>query len=456
MNPRIARWSGWTLVAALVASVVLLIVLGTGRVLVSQRGALGGSLVTAEFRNSWPLVGGMSVRISGAVAGSVQSVDLTDHGTSKVTLRLARGMPAPRADATAAIRQQDVLGDTYVALDLGSDPERLDGTIPTSRTVTMPRLDEVFSTFDEPEREALKATVVTLSRAMDERGESLNRSILQLRPAIRALDDLLAEIDGQQADLAAVTADAERLTAQLAAGAPSIDRGLRALQTLLASTAARDRSLDRALAGAPQAVRDTRRLLRRSGTVAASARPLAGRLRQATPELRRIAPLIEPATGDLRRTITALRPTITKLKATLVAAEPVTGQLKDLDPVDVLLPAARLLEVLSPVFGDGAKALFGADSYGADPVGDVGLGAVATERGDQPLSPNVDPRRMWLRTGIVLSCQTFGRPVQPGCLAEYLHDTGLNVPAAASSGSETQRQGTTTPADERLMEWLMR
>lgn len=462
MNPRVAKWTGWGLVAALIASIALLVVLSSGRVLVSQRGALGGSEVGAEFRNSWPLVPGMSVRISGAVAGSVQSVELTDRGTSEVKLRLARGMPQPRADATAAIRQQDVLGDTYVALDLGSATDKLEGTIPASRTITMPRLDEVFSTFAEPEREALKATVVALGRSLDDRGAELNASILKLRPAIRALDDLLAEVQGQQSDLESVTEDSARLMRQLAASAPDTDRGLRALEQVLAEAAQHDKSLDRTLAAAPGAIAGTKRVLSRTRRVTRKSRPLATRLGRAAPEIEKIAPLLKPAISDMEKTLAALSPTTRRLKATLTAAAPVTAELDQLDPVDVLLPAAKLLEVLSPVFGDGARALFGASSYGAKPEGEVGLGAVATERGDQPLSQDVDPRRMWLRTGIVLSCQTFGRPVQPGCFAEYLKDSGVSVPAAAATKKGTVPDAGDAARDEldesadRMLEWLLR
>ncbi len=59
--------------------------------------------------------------MSGAIAGSVREVELTDDGTALVTLSLNEGTEPPRSDAAASIRQQDVTGDSYVSLSTGED-----------------------------------------------------------------------------------------------------------------------------------------------------------------------------------------------------------------------------------------------------------------------------------------------------------------------------------------------
>lgn len=467
MNPRIARWAGWTMVLALVGALGLLYLLSSGKLLVSQRGALGGKLVNAEFRNSWPLVPGMTVRVHGAVAGTVESVELTDQGTAAVGLRLTRDIPQPRTDASAAIRQQDVLGDTYVDLELGNDSEPLQGAISAQRTLALPRLDELFSTFREPERQGLQALMTQLSIAAEHRGADLNAAILQLRPGMQALGDVLRELDNQEVDLRAVVQDAQRLSGQLADSSQDIDRGTQAMSGLLATTASRSQELDRLLANAPEGMAATRRALARVRLLTDAARPLALTLADAAPELRTAAPLIKPFSQDVKTTLTVLAPVISQLRATLKAAEPVSDRLTDLDPVDVLLPASGLLQVLSPVFGDGAKALFGADTYGADPKGQVGLGAIAVERGDQPTTPEVDPARMWLRTGVVLSCETFGVPIRPGCLAQLLGrgvDLLTPVNLRTAKDAKTPRETTQAakqdpPADDaqaQVLDYLMR
>lgn len=458
MNPRLTGWIGWTMVGALLGSIALLLTLNSGKVLVSQRGALGGSLVKAEFKNSWPLVAGMSVRVSGAVAGSVQAVKLTDRGTSEVELRLARGVPQPRTDASAAIRQADVLGDTYVALTLGDSPDKLEDPIGLDRTITMPRLDELFSAFPDKERVALKATIESLSTAVDNHGGDLNEAILELRPGIEALTALTGELDNQETDLRAVVTDAQKLTSQLAAGSKEISSSIDDLNTILTTAARHGDALQASIQGAPEAARRTSKLLQRTGETARAGVPLAKQLQASGPELRKTAPLVEPFAKDAAATLKEVSPVLKQLRATLIAAQPVTANLAGIDPVDVLLPAAGLLKVLSPVFGDGAKALFGANTYGKDGKGQTGLGAVAVERGNQPSTPNFDESRTWLRAAGVLTCEMFGRPVQPGCLAEYLSDTGLNVPPAGSQTSlnPSKPADSADAAKDQLMEYLLR
>lgn len=464
MNPRIAKWAGWTIVAALVFSLGLLYLLSSGKLLISQRGALGGSLVKAQFDNAWPLVPGMTVRVSGAVAGTVESVDLTEEGTADVGLRLTRDVEVPRSDASAAIRQHDILGDTYVALELGDESAPLRGPIPTSQTLAMPRLDELFSTFREPEREAMEVLFRELSTTVEGRGADLNAAILKVKPGLEALDDVLAELDGQEVDLRSVVTDAQRLTGQVAASNRELEASTEALDQLLTSAASRSSQLDQALAEAPDGMAATRRALAKVGDLADRSQPLARTLAEAAPELQAAAPLISRFAKDAGPTLDEIAPVLDRLRQTLIAGKPVTGKLKDLDPVDVLLPAAGLLEVLSPVFGDGATALFGASSYGTNPEGQSGLGAVAVERGDQPTNPDADPNRMWMRTGVVLSCETFGVPIRPGCLARLLGQgvdalTPVNLRAnrqeSAAEKTEAAKQAAADP-ELQVLDYLMR
>lgn len=457
MNPRVAPWAGWAMVVALLLSVGLLIALSTGKLLVSQRGALGGSLIYANFNNAWPLVPGSTVRVNGTVAGTVESVELSDEGTAKVALRLLADTPDPRADASVAIRQGDILGDTYADLDLGSAAPRLgERAISTERTVAKPRLDDLFSTFREPQRDGLRALVTELGRATDRRGDDLNAAILALRPGFEALDDLFTEMDGQQTDLGTVVEQSDRLVAQLAASDRSLDRGLVALDGVLGTAAARSANVDRTLAQAPSTLRALRSTLRDVEAVAQRTQPLARTLDRAAPELRAAAPLIAPFARAVAVSIRELEPAVERARRTMVAAEPVTARLKDLSPAEVLLPAAGLLRVLAPVFGEGAKVLFGAKSYGRNTKGEVGLGAIVAERGDPPVTPNEDPRRYMARLAFVLTCETFGVPIRPGCLGDIV---GQGVPLDESLiASRAARSATAADADSQrqLLDYLLR
>lgn len=457
MNPRVAPWAGWSMVAALLLSIGLLLALSSGKLLVSQRGALGGSLIYANFENAWPLVPGSTVRVNGTVAGTVESVELSDQGTAKVALRLLADTPDPRADASVAIRQGDILGDTYADLDLGSGAGRLgERPIPVTRTVAMPRLDDLFSTFREPQRDGVRAVVTELSRATERRGTDLNAAVLALRPAFEALDEAFAEMEGQQTDLGAVVEESDRLVAQLAASDRSLDRGLVALDGLLRTVAARSDKVDRTLSRAPSTLRALRTTLTDVQSLAQRTQPLARTLDQAAPELRAAAPLIAPFARAVTVSIRELEPAVERMRRTMVAAEPVTAKLKDLSPAEVLLPASGLLRVLAPVFGEGAKVMFGAKSYGTNTRGEVGLGAIVAERGDQPETPNEDPRRNMARLAFVLTCETFGVPIRPGCLGDIV-DQGVPLDESLIA-SKAARSATDEGADpqRQLLDYLLR
>ena len=120
----------------------------------------GDTVVTAEFTSARGLVEGNDVRVGGAPAGSVSKLELTPEGTAMVTLELHDGIEPPRADATAAIRPVDLIGDNYVALDPGEEAAPLREPITADRTLNAPRLDDLLRSFDEPERIGIKALLV--------------------------------------------------------------------------------------------------------------------------------------------------------------------------------------------------------------------------------------------------------------------------------------------------------
>jgi FAD/FMN-containing dehydrogenase len=135
-----------------------------------------------------------AVLLAGAIAGSVGDIEITDEGTALVSLELFEGTAPPRADATAAIRQQDITGDSYVALEPGDDDAALgDDVIGTRRTVVAPRFDDLLNRFNEPVRQGLKLILIELGKGLERRGADLNEAVLQLRPGLEAADEALVD-----------------------------------------------------------------------------------------------------------------------------------------------------------------------------------------------------------------------------------------------------------------------
>ncbi len=145
-----AKMSAFAVVALAIFSVCALFLLRKAQ-------EQGGTEVRAAFKDAYPLLEGMNVRLYGAVAGRVGEIELGDDGDAHVTLVLFDGTEPPRADAVASIRQEDITGDSYVSLEPGKDEEELgNAEIPTSRTSVAPRFDDLLNSFNEPVRQGLE------------------------------------------------------------------------------------------------------------------------------------------------------------------------------------------------------------------------------------------------------------------------------------------------------------
>ena len=126
-------------------------------------------------------------------------------------------------------------------------------------------------------------------------------------------------------------------------------------------------------------------------------------------------------------------------------------------PLDIAAAAGAVLDAL---LGERElqKALFSADGYGHGPkaADDVGLGAVGVEEGTQAGYEGNDPDRRFLRAETVLTCESFGLPIAPGCLDRVLagrapsargraaggeaRPAATGAPAAARAGSRSRRR----------------
>lgn len=84
-----------------------------------------GRRVTAEFGNIGALQTGADVRLGGVRIGSVENIALDPASYRAVaTLRLDPGVEAP-TDSSAKILSDGLLGDSYLALDVGGALESL-------------------------------------------------------------------------------------------------------------------------------------------------------------------------------------------------------------------------------------------------------------------------------------------------------------------------------------------
>jgi phospholipid/cholesterol/gamma-HCH transport system substrate-binding protein len=389
--------------------------LATAAVGIAQLAFSGGAgagppVVTAEFTNARGLVEGNDVRVDGAPAGTVSHLELTDRGTALVTLELHDGIEPPRADATAAIRPVDLIGDNYVALDLGSDPAPLDGDIPPSRTLNEPRLDDLLRSFGTPERTGIEAMLVEGGIALDQRGADLNQAALALRPALEATDSVLTELNSQTADLRDFVTAADRASGEAASRDEDLGRMVGALDATLQATADHPEALDQALAGAPQSISDLQRIAPRLEAVAKGALPLAESLNRSAPGLATAADRAVGFLGAAGQAIERVDPIVSQATDLLATADPtLTGFDSGFsDLVSIGPDYQRFLDALVPAAPSISEGFF------------VNFPDEAAEPGNQPFDPFADPRRHYWRGAAVFTCQSFGLPIKPGCLQDFL------------------------------------
>ncbi|MGI9020848.1 MAG: MlaD family protein [Solirubrobacterales bacterium] len=435
MTDLMARLTAVTCALLLFASVAVLYV--------TSKGEGAGAEVKAEFEDTFPLLPGMHVRVYGAVAGAVGEVALTDEGTALVTMQLHEGTVPPSEDATAAIRQQDITGDSYVSLEPGrAEAELGDEVIPASRTLIAPRFDDLLNSFDADVREGFQLLLVEVGKALERRGDDVNRAALALRPGLEAANAALAEVRSQNQVLRELVVDAEAVTGQAAGRSRELAGLVDSLAVTLRTTSDHSPGLDAALERADEAATVARPLLAELRRAATAATPLAERLAVAAPDLALSAKLLGPFAQDAAAALDDIGPTLELTRRLMRMAEPTLEAAPTrvlTAPFDLAAGVGTLLETL---LGEPKlmKALFGADAYGEGPsrLDDVGLGAVAVDPGTVQGYGANDPERRFLRAALVLSCESFGVPIEPGCLADTLGPRRV----AAGSGTAANARGT--------------
>src|SRR4051794_2231658 len=168
--------------------------------------------LTVDVPEAATLANEADVRMSGITIGRVKSKELDKGGVAtKVTLNIEpKYAPIPR-DAKFILRHKTLLGETYVELSPG-DPHKgfLDdgGRIPKQSIEPTVELDEIFSAFDKPTRDAFRKWVGESATAIkghngnpDSTAQDLNDAFGNLGPFAEDGADVLGVLDKQKTDL---------------------------------------------------------------------------------------------------------------------------------------------------------------------------------------------------------------------------------------------------------------
>jgi hypothetical protein len=312
-------------------------------------------------------------------------------------------------------------------------------TAPCEASLVAPRFDDLLNAFGPEERAGIQLILSELSRALDERGEDVNAAALELRPALVAANEALAEVNSQNTALRSLIEDAEAVTGQAAAKRAELGKLIESLETTLAVTASEGQALDAGLEDLPETLAETRPTLAALRRAASAATPLARDLRAMSPAL---ATALDQMPGFLDDAVAVIGRTTPTLKLTRKLLRAGTPTI-EADPKRVVTGAFDLAPAISNLLKGtignehSIRALFGDDSggvAGAGTLDEFGLGAVTTEPG-QPGYEN----RNWFRISAVLNCTMFGIPVEDGCLQDFLTMNRARDAAGASGRASAGR-----------------
>lgn len=94
--------------------------LNLGEVPLLSRGST--YVLNAEFSNVSGIKKGASVQVSGVVVGEVSAITLNEDNYAELELRLDKSLEVP-LDSIASVKSQGIIGDKYIQISLGSDPD---------------------------------------------------------------------------------------------------------------------------------------------------------------------------------------------------------------------------------------------------------------------------------------------------------------------------------------------
>lgn len=131
---------------------------------------------SVEFKNASGLLHSNDVRVAGVAAGQVVAIT-QEKNLALVQVKVEQPFQPLYKDAHAVVRPKNLLGETYVEIDRGTEAAgelEAGGTIPLAQTLTPVQVDEVLNAFDPSTRQRLQLILNALGEATALRGKDMN------------------------------------------------------------------------------------------------------------------------------------------------------------------------------------------------------------------------------------------------------------------------------------------
>ncbi len=230
-----------------VAGAVALVAIG----LAVAGGAAGGGesdgrRYTVELDNAFGLVEGGDVRVAGANAGRVLSLDL-DRRTQKALVEVEiteEGFGSLRSDVFCESRPQSPIGEYFLDCLPGTSKREVEpgGRIPVEQTASTIPPDLIQNIMRRPYRERFRLILNEFGAGLAGRPEDLNAAIRRGVPALRQSARLLEVLARHRTVLRDLVTDADTVLARLSANRRNVGRFV--VEAHDTSSASAERSTD--------------------------------------------------------------------------------------------------------------------------------------------------------------------------------------------------------------------
>jgi virulence factor Mce-like protein len=408
----------------------------------------GAYRVRAIFMNAFSVIPGEDVKIAGVKVGKVESLSVTPDQRAAVVLRIDKpGFKDFRADATCQIRPQSLIGEKFV--ECAPTQPRPEGAqlppplrkisdgagtgqvlLPVERTSKTVDLDLVNNTLRLPERQRLAIIINELGTGLAGRGADLRLAIRNADPALKATDQVLAILAGQNRTLAKLARDSDVVLAPLARDRRRVANFVVQAQTTAQATAERSEPLEQSIAELPAFLRELDVTMRRLGGLADQATPVLGDLGAVAPDVNRVVAQLGPFSQAATPALTSLGEATKVGQPALVKAKPV---------VDDLGGFATAAKPLSRNLSSLLTSL--KTSGGIERLMDFFFYSVAGING-------FDEDGHYLRAGLIVNqCSLYSTANAPDCSANFGSEGSAAAASAASAKRPARAAGAARPGD---------
>lgn len=158
--------------------------------------------ITADLPNGAALVKGNEVKVGGARAGLVTSIEpqeVDGKYFATIAMKLDKNVGPIPENSKVEVRPRSTIGLKYVELTLGDSPEKIPngGSMPISQASVATEFEDLLNTFDERVREGNKNSLNEFGNAFAGRGMDLNTAFGEIGPLFANLEPVARTISAR-------------------------------------------------------------------------------------------------------------------------------------------------------------------------------------------------------------------------------------------------------------------